>query len=34
MPIDIKCGDVHSMVLCKSGDVYSWGRGFEGQLGI
>jgi alpha-tubulin suppressor-like RCC1 family protein len=25
MPIDIKCGDVHSMVLCKSGDVYSWG---------
>ena len=24
-PVDVKCGDVHSMVLCRSGDVFSWG---------
>lgn len=26
MPIETKCGDVHSLVLCKNGDAYSWGN--------
>jgi len=32
--IQIACGDSHSLVLTDSHDVYSWGRVFEGQLGI
>lgn len=24
----------HSLALSDIGDVYSWGRGFEGQLGL
>ena len=24
--IDVKCGDVHSVILCRTGDVYSWGN--------
>ena len=32
-PMDVKCGDVHSMVLCRSGDVYSWGNNDYGQCG-
>jgi len=32
-PVDVKCGDVHSMVLCKSGDVYAWGNNDYGQCG-
>jgi RCC1 and BTB domain-containing protein len=31
--IKIAAGDGHSLVLCESGDVYSFGRGNEGQLG-
>jgi alpha-tubulin suppressor-like RCC1 family protein len=26
MPIETKCGDVHTLVLCKNGDAYSWGN--------
>jgi regulator of chromosome condensation len=25
-PIDAKCGDVHTLALCKNGDVYAWGN--------
>lgn len=32
-PVEVKCGDVHSMVLCRSGDVYSWGNNDYGQCG-
>ena len=28
------CGEYHSLVLTDKQDVYSWGRGFEGQLGL
>ena len=30
----VACGSEHSLALTDMGDVYSWGRGFEGQLGI
>jgi alpha-tubulin suppressor-like RCC1 family protein len=30
----IACGYQHCLALTKSGEVYSWGRGFEGQLGL
>ncbi|KAG8461619.1 hypothetical protein KFE25_001223 [Diacronema lutheri] len=29
----VAAGALHSLALAESGDVYSWGRGFEGQLG-
>ena len=32
--IQVSCGEVHSLALTNIGDVYAWGRGFEGQLGI
>jgi alpha-tubulin suppressor-like RCC1 family protein len=32
-PMHVKCGDVHSLVLCRSGDVYSWGNNDYGQCG-
>ena len=32
--IQIACGEYHSLALTAMMDVYSWGRGFEGQLGI
>ena len=32
--VQIACGEEHSLVLTDKGDVYSWGRGYEGQLGI
>ena len=32
-PISIACGDNHSLVLSASGDVYSFGRGHQGELG-
>ena len=32
--IQIACGEHHSLVLTDKADVYAWGRGFEGQLGI
>lgn len=30
----VACGFYHSVVLSEVGDVYTWGRGFEGQLGL
>lgn len=32
--IQIACGEYHSLALTNSQDIYAWGRGFEGQLGI
>jgi len=32
--ISIACGESHSLILTDKFDVYSWGRGFEGQLGL
>lgn len=32
--IKIACGESHSLVLTDKADVYAWGRGFEGQLGL
>lgn len=33
-PVQVKCGDVHSLVLCRSGEVYSWGNNDYGQCGV
>ena len=30
---DIKCGWSHVLVLDTNGEVWSWGKGTEGQLG-
>lgn len=30
----VACGEYHSLVLTDKHDVYAWGRGYEGQLGI
>ena len=32
--IQVTCGEFHSMALSASGDLYTWGMGFEGQLGL
>lgn len=32
--IQIACGENHSLVLTDKADVFAWGRGFEGQLGL
>ena len=32
--IKIACGESHSLILTDRADVYAWGRGFEGQLGL
>jgi alpha-tubulin suppressor-like RCC1 family protein len=32
--IQIACGMFHSLALSREGDLYSWGMGFEGQLGL
>ena len=32
--ISIACGMYHTLALSNIGDVFSWGRGFEGQLGL
>ena len=32
--IDVVCGDKHSLALTSGGDVYSWGDGSLGQLGL
>lgn len=31
--IQIACGEFHSLALTETFDLYTWGRGFEGQLG-
>ena len=30
----IACGEYHSLILTDRNDVYAWGRGYEGQLGV
>lgn len=32
--ISIACGMHHTLALSNLGDLFSWGRGFEGQLGL
>ena len=32
--IQIACGEFHSLALAENGDLYTWGMGFEGQLGL
>ena len=32
--VQIACGESHSLALTDKGYLYSWGRGFEGQLGL
>ncbi|XP_028406964.1 uncharacterized protein LOC114529378 [Dendronephthya gigantea] len=32
--ISLAGGDCHSMILCDSGIVYTWGNNYEGQLGV
>ena len=32
--MQIACGEYHSLALTQALNIYSWGRGFEGQLGI
>ena len=32
--VQITCGEFHSMALSDKGDLYAWGMGFEGQLGL
>lgn len=31
--VDVQCGEEFSIALSDMGDVYTWGRGKEGQLG-
>eukprot|EP00960_Hanusia_phi_P070862 767416-Hanusia_phi.AAC.3 len=28
------CGEYHSVCLTEDGDVYTWGKGSDGQLGL
>lgn len=32
--VQVCCAAGHTLALSQAGDVYSWGRGFEGQLGL
>ena len=32
--IQVACGEFHSLALAENGDLYTWGIGFEGQLGL
>ncbi|XP_068949993.1 probable E3 ubiquitin-protein ligase HERC6 isoform X2 [Petaurus breviceps papuanus] len=32
--VSVSCGKEHSLALCKTGKVFAWGSGSEGQLGI
>ncbi|KRW99588.1 Regulator of chromosome condensation 1/beta-lactamase-inhibitor protein II [Pseudocohnilembus persalinus] len=32
--VQIACGEYHTLALSEINDLYAWGRGFEGQLGI
>lgn len=32
--IDVHCGESHSVALTREGEVYAWGGGSMGQLGL
>ena len=32
--VQVTCGEFHSMNLSDKGDLCTWGKGFEGQLGL
>jgi len=32
--VQVCCASSHTLALTQLGDVYAWGRGFEGQLGL
>ena len=32
--VDISCGGSHTLAVTDSGDVYSWGEGRYGALGV
>jgi alpha-tubulin suppressor-like RCC1 family protein len=32
--VDVACGGTHMLVLCDSGEVYGWGSGGDGRLGL
>mmetsp|Transcript_7429 Transcript_7429/g.10544 ORF Transcript_7429/g.10544 Transcript_7429/m.10544 type:complete len:81 (-) Transcript_7429:2391-2633(-) len=32
--VDVGCGESHSVALTSEGEVYSWGGGSMGQLGL
>lgn len=32
--VQVACGEYHSLILTDRADLYTWGRGFEGQLGL
>ncbi|KAM8967986.1 probable E3 ubiquitin-protein ligase HERC6 isoform X1 [Sarcophilus harrisii] len=32
--VSVSCGKEHSLAICKTGRIYSWGSGSRGQLGI
>ena len=32
--VQVTCGEFHSMALSDKGNLYTWGMGFEGQLGL
>lgn len=31
--VQVVCGSFHSCIVTKDGDVYTWGRNLDGQLG-
>ena len=31
---DVKCGDCHTLVLCRNGDCFAWGNNDYGQCGV
>ena len=32
--VDVHCGESHTVALSRDGDVYTWGGGSMGQLGL
>ena len=32
--IDVKCGHTHSLAVTRNGEIYTWGKGSFGRLGL
>ena len=32
--VHVAAGDMHSVAITDAGDLWTWGRGMEGQLGL